>query len=56
MVYTLGAERDKQALKMADLNSLTVPQLKTLLTERGLSQKGRKSELISRLEEVETLI
>jgi hypothetical protein len=37
---------------MDDLNSLTVPDLKKLLSDKGLSQKGRKSELISRLQEV----
>ena len=35
-----------------DLNSLTVPVLKKLLGERGLSQKGKKNELIARLQEV----
>ena len=36
---------------MGDLNSLTVIELKQLLREQGLSVSGRKSELISRLEE-----
>ena len=38
---------------MEDLNSLTVVELKRLLREQGLSVSGRKSELISRLEEPE---
>ena len=36
---------------MDDFNSLTVVELKQLLRERGLSVSGKKSELISRLEE-----
>ena len=38
---------------MEDLNSLTVVELKRLLREQGLSVSGKKSELISRLEEPE---
>ena len=38
---------------MEDLNSLTVVELKLLLREQGLSVSGKKSELISRLEEPE---
>jgi len=36
---------------MDDFNSLTVVELKQLLREQGLSVSGKKSELISRLEE-----
>mgnify|MGYP003111116853 CR=1 FL=1 len=33
-----------------DYNSMTVPQLRDLLTERGLTVSGVKAELIARLE------
>ena len=36
---------------MDDFNSLTVVELKQLLREQGLSVSGKKSELISRLED-----
>jgi hypothetical protein len=35
--------------KAADISSLTVPQLKTLLRENGLKLSGNKAELVSRL-------
>ena len=35
--------------KAADISSLTVPQLKTLLRENGLKVSGNKAELVSRL-------
>ena len=38
---------------MEDFNSLTVVELKRLLREQGLSVSGKKSELVSRLEEPE---
>ena len=34
-----------------DYNNLTVKELKVLLEEKGLSTKGKKAELIQRLEE-----
>ena len=34
-----------------DYNNMTVKELKVLLEERGLSTKGKKAELIQRLEE-----
>lgn len=34
-----------------DYNNLTVKELKVLLEEKGLSTKGKKTELIQRLEE-----
>ena len=34
-----------------DYNKLTVSQLRTTLTERGLDEKGKKNELIERLKE-----
>lgn len=36
---------------MTDYNSNTVPQLKELLKERGLSTDGKKADLVSRLSE-----
>lgn len=36
---------------MADYNSLKVPELKKLLTERGLPHTGNKADLIARLVE-----
>lgn len=36
---------------MADYNSLKVPELKKLLSERGLTQAGNKADLIARLVE-----
>ncbi len=34
-----------------DYNNMTVKELKVLLEEKGLSTKGKKAELIQRLEE-----
>ena len=34
-----------------DYNSMTVPQLKKALKEKGLSVSGKKADLISRLKE-----
>lgn len=34
-----------------DYNNMTVKELKVLLEEKGLSTKGKKTELIQRLEE-----
>lgn len=42
-------EGSKSRLPERDLQSLTVERIRALLKERGLSQKGRKDELISRL-------
>ncbi len=36
---------------MADYNSMKVPELKKLLSERGLTQAGNKADLIARLVE-----
>ena len=36
---------------MADYASLKVPELKKLLTERGLAVSGNKADLIARLQE-----
>jgi SAP domain-containing ribonucleoprotein len=36
---------------MADYNSMKVPELKKLLTERGLPHTGNKADLIARLNE-----
>lgn len=36
---------------MADYNSMKVPELKKLLTERGLPHTGNKADLIARLTE-----
>ena len=36
---------------MADYNSMKVPELKKLLTERGLPHTGNKADLIARLQE-----
>lgn len=39
------------AVTMADYNSMKVPELKKLLTERGLPHTGNKADLIARLNE-----
>lgn len=39
---------------MADYAKLTVPNLKTLLTERSLPVSGRKDELVARLQEADS--
>jgi len=36
---------------MADYNSMKVPELKKLLSERSLTQAGNKADLIARLVE-----
>lgn len=36
---------------MADYNSMKVPELKKLLSERGLTQAGNKADLIARLQD-----
>ena len=36
---------------MADYASMKVPELKKLLSERGLAQGGNKADLIKRLQE-----
>jgi hypothetical protein len=44
-------QRDINKTKMADYNSMKVPELKKLLSERGLPQNGNKADLIARLGE-----
>ncbi len=44
-----AVEPVQAALDEADLSSMTVPQLKELLKEKGLPVSGRKAELIERL-------
>jgi SAP domain-containing ribonucleoprotein len=38
---------------MADYTQLKVPELKKLLSERGLAVSGNKADLISRLQEAD---
>ncbi|KAL1841925.1 hypothetical protein VTJ49DRAFT_6316 [Mycothermus thermophilus] len=45
------AVRSTIAVNMADYNSMKVPELKKLLTERGLPHTGNKADLIARLTE-----
>ena len=49
------AEEEQQAddEEAPDYSQLKVPELKKLLSERGLQEKGRKADLIKRLEEAD---
>lgn len=51
---TTNTTMAKPAALPADLNTLKVTQLRTALKERGLDAKGKKAELIGRLQEVRT--
>eukprot|EP00956_Cyclotella_meneghiniana_P018518 scaffold30907_cov61-Cyclotella_meneghiniana.AAC.2 len=55
MVESISPESILNPLKVSDLESLTVPQLKDLLRSKGLTVGGRKNELIARLMDDNTI-
>ena len=54
-VESISPESILNPLKVSDLESLTVPQLKDLLRSNGLTVGGRKNELIARLMDDNTI-